>query len=341
MSDHILTPLQQLNLFIHMSLDYPDDSLFYPYLQRKGIKIKVIGQQVPVPSLVRTKFKEKYNTKINQIVEPEIIFENTTTGDIILLECKTSSFSNNLEDRGAKQALGYLSLENNTLRQYLGLSTESTKVNDLKVLYSTNNKYIEELDIVLDNLNQKLIGITGNLDYEVIGIETNSNGIYINLNENQGSKKIKISKIAPGNINGSVMYIIPLDPSINFKDEYGLKVIEEKIKTTLLISMGRMAGIKDYQFSVSDVCNRIIPVWDIWSPKAKKKVKRLVIRFLKRIIGEMKEKKLNVDFDGVYVKVYKCDQNTADKLRIYLKSIQFNDVFNETEQIEMGEFIDL
>ncbi len=39
-----INPLFQLNVFIHIAMNYPENSNVYPYLYKKGYYIKSIGQ---------------------------------------------------------------------------------------------------------------------------------------------------------------------------------------------------------------------------------------------------------------------------------------------------------
>ncbi|WP_066415295.1 hypothetical protein [Sutcliffiella cohnii] len=315
-----ITPLFQLNLYVHMALEYPDKTLINPILFNAGYVIKSIGEELLVPSKIRKEIGEK---KVNSKVTPEIIFKNEENSELLLLECKVKSFNGGFEERGTRQALGYLSLNPREVSKFLGLDVPS--VPEVKLLYSVEEKSSELLEKTLSNLSDIVKRVDYKpLEYNIHGLEINEDGIYINLKCKSGIKYTKIT-----NDLSPVLYIIPLDPEVNFKDEYGRKVLEEKVRNALRPIIGRnISATTEYSFYLEEVCKKAIPVWDVWSSLSRKKTLRLIKNFIDKVLVELSESGIEHTYNNRCYKIKSKNTKSIEKIRRFLTSKKYNS-FNE------------
>lgn len=333
-----LTPLLQLNIFIHMGMNYPEGGLFKPYLRSKGYRIKTIGQNISVKQDIYKKIAKSLGKKVNQNVVPEIIFIHDQSNELLLLECKVISFPPDLDQRSAQQALGYLSLSPEYVSEYLGLPKKNNLAG--RLIYSVDENYSIHLNQTLNDLSSIVSEILGDsMDYEIMGMESASDGIFLYVGNNSKRQKIKITEAVTKN-QGTVIYLIPLDPEVDLADKYGMDVLEQQVKNSLRIIIGRLIGIREISFSVVDVCKDVIPVWDLWTSKSTKKIRRLVKIHIDKIKSDLEKRGVKLLYDNGLYTVPKVDQKSVEKVRGYFKSAVYEVGFNTiSEQMNFDDFI--
>ncbi|QGH32579.1 hypothetical protein GI584_00095 [Gracilibacillus salitolerans] len=328
-----ITPLFQLNLYLHMGMAYPDNSLIEPILYKKGYVINSIGEELPVPDELRKRLGKHLHGRINRSVVPEIVFLNKGDNTLLLLECKVKSFSEDITKRGARQALGYLSLDPNGINSFLGMK----KNNNLKLLYSVAEEEYESLNDVLHNLSEIITDLRSNpVSYDIHSLTVNSDGIYIGEKKDDDIKYTQVAKnLEP------VLYIIPVDPELNLKDEYGKKVLGEKVRNSIRIIIGRSISMKEQSFTLEEACKRVIPVWEKWVPKAQKPIIRIVKKYIDDLLAEISKKGLQYSYDKRRYKYTAVDESSIQKIRTYLTSSNYNNFKKEDLNFEQLSFDDL
>ncbi|WP_216638242.1 hypothetical protein, partial [Brevibacillus brevis] len=237
------TPLFQLNLFIHMGMDYQSANPYVkPFLRNLGYQVKYIGYPIPVKPEAHRKLMKTLGNKVNQIVVPEIIYEHQHTRNIILLECKVLSFSEDLNERAARQAVGYLSLTGDYVASYLGI--RPSQFPEAKLLYAIDSKFTEDLKQTLDTLSLTVVSVTGDtITYDIVGMEKKDDGVYINTND--GNFKVIDGSVTE---NPAVLYLIPIDPELDFEDQYGREVLMQQVRSTIVSKIGRLIGYTQFDF---------------------------------------------------------------------------------------------
>ncbi|MFC5775853.1 hypothetical protein [Ectobacillus antri] len=333
-----LTPLLQLNLFVHMSLEYPEQSGFYPYLREKGYVIKAIEASIPVnPKNYNALSK---HVKVNQIVTPEMILEHNRTGELMLLECKVNSFDVDFEHTASKQAIGYLSLEPDYLAEFMG--TNQNREAKAHLIYATDEEYADQLRETLGTLQEKTINIIGDsLDYEVLGMEISEEGCFIVKTSSKGLEKIKITNYSALQ-KGAVLYIVPFEPNSKI-DEYGKVVLERQVRNSLRVFIGKYIGYQEFSFNSTTICEDINPVWSKLPSYFKKKIRRLVHNYILDVARELNHLGLKILAENQVYRVPMVDRKIASRVRRFLLSEKFVGVgeenFNELEQLTIDDFL--
>ncbi|WP_257127985.1 hypothetical protein [Bacillus thuringiensis] len=334
-----MTPLLQLNLFLHMTLDYTHKSNFNPYFKKQGYVLKSIEESIPLNPEVYQKISAV--TKISQQVTPEMILRHQETGNLLLLEFKVKSFDSNTEDRACRQALGYLSLTPEYLNEFLG-GTEDEK-NTASLLYATDNNHTEKLNSTLTELKSTVLKTVGkSLDPEILGIEINNSGCFIQKKAPELEDPVKIVDL-PILQEKAILYLIPFEPNSSI-DEYGKLVLEKQVRNTIRAILGRNLGNTEFTFNSTDICKAINPLWDKLPSKLKKKIKRIVHTYILDVISVLKTKNVHGINEQQVYKFPPIDQNTLEKVRRFLITNKFIEVgknsFDEIDQLTIEEFLE-
>ncbi|WP_025693128.1 hypothetical protein [Paenibacillus zanthoxyli] len=248
--------LHHLNLFIHLSMNYSSTSHVNPYFRKKGYRLKYISLELPVPVEPRHKVIQQIGTKINSFVVPELIFEHNTDGQLLIVECKLKDISFDVNDRDNRQAFGYLCLSESDLSRYLGITRSSNS----KLLYSVDRGHIEAYSQVLSDISEIITETNYSyFPYEVSGISVNDSEITLLFkDENDHYEEICVAK-------DPLPFIIPIDPEVNLKDEYGRQVVEENLRMIIAARICPFIEFTDIKFSIEEICKELIPIWDLWS----------------------------------------------------------------------------
>ncbi|PED08023.1 hypothetical protein COL30_19295 [Bacillus pseudomycoides] len=334
-----MTPLLQLNLFLHMTLDYTHKSNFNPYFKKQGYVLKSIEESIPLNPEVYQKISAV--TKISQRVTPEMILKHQETGNLLLLECKVKSFDSNAEDRACRQALGYLSLTPEYLSEFLG-GTEDEK-NTASLLYATDHNHTEKLNSTLNKLKSTVLKTVGrSLEPEILGIEINKSGCFIQKKAPELEDPVKIVDL-PTLQEKAILYLIPFEPNSSI-DEYGKLVLEKQVRNTIRAILGRNLGNTEFTFTSTDICKAINPLWDKLPSKLKKKIKRIVHTYILDVIRVLKTKNVQGTHEEQIYKFPPIDQNTLEKVRRFLITNKFievgKDSFDEIDQLTIEEFLE-
>ncbi|MGR5999180.1 hypothetical protein ACT7C7_05500 [Bacillus cereus] len=333
-----INPLLQLNVFIHIAMNYPEGSHVYPYLYEKGYRIKSIGQSIVVPPNYKSKLEYSIQNKINNSVEPEIIYQHKNQADLLLLECKVNGFEIDFTNRNTKQAMGYLCCSNNHVQEYLGLNSGEQSNSETKLLYAVSSKDVDLQDKTLKKLSSLIeCAEIPCLSASVIGIDIKDNEIYLIILDGEKKEHIRIVK---GN-HPHLLNIIPIDPSssgrIADEQKDNLKVLEQRVLTALRAILGKNLGDKEFEFSTHEVCEKAIPVWKLWNKQSQKQLQPFIRKYISQSFIRLKNKGLVYEFNAQQqlYKVSGTDPKTVNKLRNYLISREFvklgNKIFEDIQ----------
>ncbi|WP_411552368.1 hypothetical protein [Paenibacillus lautus] len=279
---------------------------------------------MPVPVEPRHKVIQKIGTKINSVVVPELIFEHSTDRQLLIVECKLKDISLDVNDRDNRQAFGYLCLNDSDLSRYLGITRSSNS----KLLYSVDREHIEAYCQVLSDISEIITETNFSyFPYEVSGISVDDSEITLLFKDETGHyKEICVAK-------ESLPFIIPLDPEVNLKDEYGRQVVEENLRMIIAARICPYIEFADINFSIEEICKELIPIWDLWAKTPRTKVKELIKYYMSGIVKELKKRGCSVMYESGEYKLNKSDQKIAEKVRSYFRTGAPDDLAQESVRI--------
>ncbi|WP_336820355.1 hypothetical protein [Bacillus thuringiensis] len=315
-------PLLHMNLFLHMCMEYPEQGDVYPYFYKKGYRIKLVSPKIVIPLEVKHIIEKKLKCKINQEVAPEIVFEHNDNNEILLLECKLNGFNVDYSHRNTKQALGYLSLPNEYVVNYLG----NEKAGNVKLLYSVLQDDIIKMNETLCQLGEILNDMgKSSLPHQIFGIHIDNESLYLSITDMSGTQ-LGSYKIMDGTqLEDSIaLYIIPLDPEINLKDKYGRAVLEQKIRNKISVLLGKYLLYREVTLSPVEICKQLIPVWDMWESQSKSKITVLVRTFISEMLKSLCDIGIKFERNSSGFTVDKLSRKKYDKLIQYLASAEYN-----------------
>lgn len=323
-----------------MALNYPDNSSLYPYLHKNGYRIKAIGKKIAVNSNNKTNVEKFTSKKINNEVQPEIIFQHEKNKELLLLECKVSGFEVDFEHRNTKQALGYLCCGDDHIQSYLGLKDKRENNVENQILYAVAGS---DIKLQMDTL-EKLSKITSDagvssLPFIVSGVEIDDEDIYLKIVKSSSIDRVKIvEKGVP-----HVLYLIPLDPGVNKKDPESLKLLEQKVSLTLRSIIGRNIGLKGFEIQIKSFFEKVIPVWNLWDTDSQKHVKGLIKKYIREALRRLEKKGLKFEFnvENQEYRIEKVSSQQATKIRSYLVSSDFTNLIGDIFQDNQLSFEDI
>lgn len=317
-----------------MAMNYPKGSSFTPFFYNLGYRLQYIGLSIPVSSQKKEILSQYINSNINSVVTPEMIYRQENTNNYLLIECKLIDIVAKLDTRDSRQALGYLSLTDNELITYLG-SLNNKKVTGMleySVLDEHIHSYNNNLKILSDVVDR---AIGDHFPYRISSLKFEGSIIYYTYTLNGKKESIKIT-------SDPLLLLIPLDPDVNLKDEYGKKVLEENLRMTVANKICPFIGIMEFSFNLEEVCEEVIPVWGLWSRTSKRKIKELLKYYLNEISKELKKKGLQIEYNRGTYNIPMVSINIAEKVRGYFRVSDSNkiasDSINLLDQMVIDEF---
>lgn len=334
-----LTPLFQLNMLIHLSLPYPEDSNIYPYFNRQGYSIKQVEKTIPLDPANVKKLKTVCEPKKN--VTPEVVLYNESKNEYILIECKVQSFEVDWSQHGTRQAAGYLSLTAEYLKEIFTL--EKNVMIDSKIIYGVNHTQEQELFDSMQLVSDEVKGLLGHsLEHETLGMEINNSGLYLSTRKDKNMKKVKI--LDDQTIKQrALIYIIPFD--INGKmEEDSRELLKIQVRNSLRSLLGKNIGAKPFLFSSITICERINPVWKQLPPAFQKKLKRWVHTYIKEIISKIHSLGVDIVLNGQNYLVPAVTEKQIKTVRNFLTSEKFTEtgqnIFSDANQMTIEDFLD-
>jgi len=84
-------PLAQINLLLHLCMQFPYDDSINPFLARAGFRVYAIDDNIPLPIEVVAQVRAAL--PIQSSCSPDLVLINSEKGCALLIECKASGFS--------------------------------------------------------------------------------------------------------------------------------------------------------------------------------------------------------------------------------------------------------
>jgi len=331
-----ITPLFQLNMLIHLSLPYPENSIINPYFFRKGYLIKKIEFPIPLNPHNVKKMNDICNSKKN--VTPEIILFNPKSNEYALIECKVQSFKLDWSQHNTRQAAGYLSLTPEYISDlFQGHIKPGIQTKIYYAVASNHEKKLSNTLHVISNEVKKLLGYS--LSHEVLGMKNDEQGLHLIEADSTEVKIIDKSTIQ----NNALLYLIPFD--INGKiDEEGKEILKTQIRNVIRILVGKNIGGKPYSFTSNEICERINPVWHQLPIKFQNKVRKIVHKYIVELMEKISSQGIRITHDNQIYTIPTINKKQQKKISNFIFSDMFlntgHTLFNDVNhQISMDEIL--
>jgi hypothetical protein len=339
------TPLFQLNLMLFLTWPAPP-SFVEPIFQREGFVLRSIAPSIGVPldALLRV---QAASLPIRPTVSPNVLLEQSDQQQLLLIECKLSSFGP--ESSTSQQARALLACHGSYLAERIGV----TEAADWKVylLYAVGGGQEGPMQDTIQALSQELHAARiSTADGGAVGIHIRADGVYLSPDVQSNipvqtlrqapSDGVRVMALEEGE-DPRPLYLIPLDPSIGTDDPVERQVVEERVRQALTSLIGSRLDMPSFEVTMDEILTAVTEVWHLWQDKkaakcfsnAVRAYVKQVLRQVRRLGAQIKPHPRHFAFSQVTPKV-------ARDLRRYLSSATFRrgeiDLWSEGVQLDFS-----
>ncbi len=319
-------PLFQLNLMIWLSFPMRAGK-YYPVFRTNGYELYRIASPIPLSIAVVA----RATTAVPPLdmvgrPSPELVLRKEDGWRLLTVECKTSSFGPDTTQ--ARQAMGLISSSGPHISSAFGLDNPERWAADM--LFAVTHPQQADMESCLEVLSRRLeearIEPTPSTS---CGIEQRSDGVYLYFARPERVPfsvpyELRVVTLEPGE-DPRPLYLIPLDPSINAQDEYGQRVVEERVRTALAYLIGSRLAQEQFAVTWDELMTAAIEVWPLWRDRdATRYVSERVRRYVERVLKDIAESSTaGVQVSPVGFELKGVHPAVAARIRDYLNSAGF------------------
>lgn len=313
-------PLAQLNLLLHLSMDYPPDGSINPFLKRAGYRVYSIDRPFSVPFDILRDLGANFSPKPSSSCRPDLVLLNSQRACALLIECKSSSFGPDTDQGSQASTLLLIGLEN--FRSQIG----TPWLEHLLDVFLVPAEQVELQERCLNEISSRLANRGQAVSpAQAWGLLLGSGGVYLtNLSASpcldECNRVLVVETEEPENYEP--VRIIPIDPSIDSRDPEGHRIVCERARNifvkTALTQMNSSSPPCTILISVREICSQIVLVWDVWNKDSQKWLRTLVRRVLRPRIDDM----ISAGAEEVQCREYDfCLRVPSDEVRSDIKKV--------------------
>ena len=330
------TPLFQLNLMLFLTWPAPS-SFVTPIFYREGFALRSIAPSIGVPleALARA---QAADLPIQPTASPELLLEQGCQQQLLLIECKSSSFGP--ASSTSRQARALLACPGPYLAERIGI----TAAMDWKgyLLYVVGGGQEGPMQDTLQVLSQELhTARISTADSGAMGIHVRADGVYLSP---EARSNIPVQALQQTPTHGlqvmaleegedpRPLYLIPLDPSIAVDDPVERQMLEERVRQAVTSLIGTM----------DEILTAVTPVWNVWkgSQAAKAFLKAVRTYVVRKVLVHMRRLGAHIDLHPHHFAFTQVTPKIARDLRRYLDSVAFRrgeiDLWSEAVQLDFS-----
>lgn len=344
------TALYQLNMLLW--LVWPVSTLavdgFRPVFREAGYVLQAIAPPLAVPLESRIRIRDR-NIPINSSASPEVLLRHDQTLILLPIECKRSSFGP--ESDTSAQARALLSLKGADIARNIPLQSEDEWKSCL--LYAVKGGDQDAMFETLVSLKSSLLG--AGVPVEEIGsfaIDVMTDGVYLEAAsgcslpvaafEGTADGRVKIMALDDGD-DPRRLYLVPFDPSIDVNDEYGKRVVEERIRVAVATAIGSQLDNPEFEVAEDQIMDMALEIWSYWKDSgARSSLMRGVRRYLDQILQVFNRLGVRAERSQGTLRFLEVNQEQALEIRRYFMSAAYRrgEINPWTEYFQLG-FSDL
>jgi hypothetical protein len=340
-----LTPLFQLNLVLFLTWSAPP-SFVEPIFQRESFALRSIAPSIgaPLEALARA---QAANLPIQPTVSPDMLLEQSSQQQLLLIECKLSSFGP--DSSISRQARALLACHGPYLAERIGV----TVAMDWKgyLLYAVGGGQEGPMQDTLQALSQELhTARISTADSGAMGIHIQADGVYLSPD---ARSKIPVQTLQQAPADGvrvmaleggedpRPLYLIPLDPSIGIDDPVERQVLEERVRQALTSLIGSRLDTPSFEVTMDEILTAVTEVWHLWEDsQATKYFRNAIRRYVKQVLRQMRKLGAHIDPYPRHFAFTQVTPKIARDLRRYLDSVTFRrgeiDLWSEAVQLDFS-----
>ena len=341
------TPLFQLNLLIWLSMPAKGGQI-KPIFQENGFEIYAIGAAILVPIAARLRASRLAGQiSIANSVSPDLLLQSKSQRALLTIECKLNSFGSTSDS--TQQALGILACTGNYVANFFGLSRPDqwTTLATYAVAHPQQTLMSQTLAILSEQLKTVDVAPCPATSF---GIEVGDDGVYLNFSDLdlvplKVASKHKVMNLEVGE-DPRPLYLIPLDPTVNAQDEYGKRVVQERLRMAFASVVASRLYLDGFSVTWDELMTEAIQVWPLWKDRsASRNLLGQTKNYVQRILSEIGRLDVIAErtANGFSLKGIKA--SSAQQIRKFLMGVAYRqgelDLWQEGVQLgfeEVGEW---
>ncbi|NVM23757.1 MAG: hypothetical protein HWN68_18510 [Desulfobacterales bacterium] len=305
-----------INILLYAASDTPSEFI-RPVFVEAGYNLRSIEPNIPIDIVKIDRIRD--NFPVRQASKPELILYNEHEAALLLLECKTSSFSGTSST--AAQTRAYLILDTADYRSLVGIDKRSRVTNIVYYLIIDRH---EDFPTVLLDISEKISELVGNVNPITSSVLTlRDNSLFISkcdpvLNDVNVFPNLK-EELLIKNFDRFTrpIFLIPmLKTSTEFEEAVKEPEIIERIKRTIISEFGKHLDDGSVEFELDGLITVAFPLFRTWispSDNYKNTVRGYFRRFFRAFASRLSSFGINLEFAGPVIRM---TFDTADKGRL-------------------------
>lgn len=341
------TPLFQLNLLLWLCMPAKDDQ-FVPILHENGFEVYAIGASIRVPVEAQLRMNEPTGRAvIATSVSPDLLLQNRGQQTLLTIECKVNSFGPTSDV--ASQALGILACNGGYIANFIGFARPDQW--KAWVSYAVAHPQQSLMLQTLVALSEQLrVAAIENCTATAFGIEIAGDGVYLgfldpNLLPLAVGARQKVMSLGAGE-DPRPLYLIPLDPTIDAQDEYGKRVVQERLRAAFASIVASRLALDSFVVTWEELLIEALQVWPLWKDQnARRNLLSQTKHYVRRILVEIGRLGVTAEPTPNGFAISGIGLPAAQQIRRYLMGVAYRqgelDLWQEGVQLgfeEMGDW---
>jgi hypothetical protein len=142
------------------------------------------------------------------------------------------------------------------------------------------------------------------------------------------------------------LYLIPLDPSIDAQDDYGRRVVQERLRAAFASVVASRLHLGGFAITWDELMTEAIQVWPLWKDRnANRNLLSQTKNYVRKILAEIGRLGVTAEPTPAGFAVTRIDVASAQRIRKYLVGTAYRrgelDLWQEGVQLgfeEVGEW---
>jgi hypothetical protein len=339
------TPLFQLNLMLFLAWPAPP-SFVEPIFWREGFELRSIAPSIGVPleALARAQMA---NLPIQPTASPELLLEQNSQQQLLLIECKSSSFGS--ASSTSQQARALLACTGPYLAERIGVAEAMAWKGYL--LYVISGGQESPMQDTLQALGQELQAARiSAASGGAMGIHVRADGVYLSPD---ARSNIPVQALRQSLANGvqvmaleqdedpRPLYLIPFDPSVGVDDPVERRVLEERVRQALTSLIGSRLDMPSFEVAMDEILTAATEVWNLWEDsQAATGFRNAVRAYVRDVLRQVRNLGAHIQSHEHHFAFTEVTPRIARDLRRYLESAAFRrgeiDLWSEAVQLDFS-----
>lgn len=319
------TPLFQLNLLVWLSMPARGEWIT-PIFWHNGFELYAIGPSILVPADARLRFNASSGRgRMAGSVSPDLLMRNESNQSLVTVECKVNSFG--LASDTAMQALGILACTGRYVADFFGWSQSNHW--SAWVTYAVSHPQQTQMSETLIVLGEQLKAVgVDQCPATAVGIDVAPDGVYLDFSALPQlplnvSGRQKVMSLKTGE-DPRPLYLLPLDPSVDAQDDYGKRVIQERLRAAFASTVASRLYLGSFVVTWEELMGEALQIWPLWKDRdSRRNLLRQTKVYVRKILDEIGRSGITTETNANGFTLAGVDRSSAQQIRRYLTGVAY------------------